>query len=115
MNTVKELFNKDRDLRVWWHTIVTDDRFELVCLHVRAAFMDSSPNKERIQGARDFEAMFKTISEADDTGQPLPGPGLNYMADEMPRKPEPATASPVVERPNENTDRPQSRRTKRGT
>jgi hypothetical protein len=87
MNTVKELFHRDKELRTWWHTIVTDDRFERVCLIVRAAFLDTNPNQDSIKGAKDYEALFTTLSEADDTGQPLPGPGLNYMADQMPVKP----------------------------
>jgi len=59
----------------------------LLAAIVRAAFLDTNPNQDSIKGARDYEALFKTISEADDTGQPLPGPGLNYMADVMPPKP----------------------------
>jgi hypothetical protein len=87
MSSAKELFHRDKELRNWWHTVVADDRFDLVCLIVRAAFLDTNPNQDSIKGARDYEALFKTISEADDTGQPLPGPGLNYMADVMPPKP----------------------------
>ncbi len=85
--TTKELFQSKKPLLHWWAKIIDDPMFAEVILHARSEFIERGPNELELKGAREYEQILTSLTEAYPSDMPIPSPGLHHYIEEIPPMP----------------------------
>lgn len=92
MSSIRELFQREKELALWWGQIARDDRFAKVCTYARAEMMQAKPSQAASEGAEYILRLQTELAEADESQADFPSPGLHH---EFFTKVEPQPATPT--------------------
>lgn len=92
--STKELFQSKKPLLNWWARIIDDPLFAEVLLHARSEFIERGVNELELKGAREYEIILTSLTQAEPSDLPIPSPGLHHYIDEMPPMPTESEPSP---------------------
>jgi hypothetical protein len=87
MTSTKDLFQSKKPLSQWWARILDDPQLAEVLLHARSEFIESGPTESELKGARLYEIILTTLSEAGPSDMPIPTPGIFHNTEEVPPMP----------------------------
>jgi hypothetical protein len=99
--TTKDLFQSKKPLLQWWIRIIDDPMFAEVLLHARSEFIEMGPDEATLRGAREYESILRSLSEAGPSDMPIPTPGIFHNTEEVPPMPN-APEAPPKPQPKQN-------------
>lgn len=86
MNTAKELFLKNKELREKWAAVAHADWFGEVLVFARSVCMDNKPTAEKIMGMLEFESALLSICDEQVVSVEYPSSGIRHDIDRTSKK-----------------------------